>query len=623
MSAELVQLVVEIDITKAGAAAKRMKDEFGAAVKDMDRESQRTQRSVENIGGGAQSAAKFGAMAMRSMSAAIGAATAAAAAQQRSWLTLGTTILASFAAGGPVAGAIAAVGAGIGLLTGETEQATKAARDAQEATTRWLGESAEKARVAREEIQRLNDETKFNRDLAAGRTPTPLSVVGRGRDVEAAQAEAEKAAAAFAGKFPGLGLGQRSLIDVIEMVRGNVPADGRMSDLLAEDGPGRALVDAVHRLDDAERALAATRRNEGSKAAVEMSGAEKTRADRATKTNDALREEIRLLGAKTELERDVLSLLGKRQTEVAAGADPTLADAAMRARFGASLKADNATATATAAREAAGWWERLAKSVEDADRANVEISRSSAAYLDNLRSQGVLLTAATDEERDRLKIEQDIAAALAAGTLAVEDANAAFDIATANAKKRRDDAASERERKDAERLAEARDRATESVRRQLRYLQAATDIDRELLAIEDQIADLRKEGVPENLLSDLRSQLVQKAATSLRGNDPVVSWLREIQPTISGGLTSAIVDGLTNGFRNGTDIARQLVNTLLSQTVGSLVNTGLSALGGLFGGGGGAASTITSVVGAFTGGGTASVSGAGFSPLPSFDTGFT
>lgn len=125
MAEEIVRLVVEVDASKAGPAAAKMRQEFTANVRAMDAESKKAQAGVTAIGQGAQQASKVAAGAMRAMSAGIGAATAAAAAQQRSWLALGTTILGTFAAGGPVAGGIALLGAAVGLLATDTDRAAE------------------------------------------------------------------------------------------------------------------------------------------------------------------------------------------------------------------------------------------------------------------------------------------------------------------------------------------------------------------------------------------------------------------------------------------------------------------------------------------------------------------
>lgn len=63
---------------------------------------------------------------LRAMAAGMGAATAAAAAQDKQWVALSATILASFAAGGPWAGAIALIGAGVGVMVSKSNEAAKA-----------------------------------------------------------------------------------------------------------------------------------------------------------------------------------------------------------------------------------------------------------------------------------------------------------------------------------------------------------------------------------------------------------------------------------------------------------------------------------------------------------------
>lgn len=125
MGEEVTRLVTEIDTSQVGASSRKMEGEYRAAVAGMDQATKGAQRGVEGIGQRMQNVSRIGAVAGRSLSAAIGASTAAAAASQRSWVGLGTSILASFAAGGPVAGGIAIVAAGIGLLASRTDDAAE------------------------------------------------------------------------------------------------------------------------------------------------------------------------------------------------------------------------------------------------------------------------------------------------------------------------------------------------------------------------------------------------------------------------------------------------------------------------------------------------------------------
>lgn len=122
------RLVTEIDTTQVSVASKRMEGDYKAAVGGMDRATKEAQGSIDKAAAATQTWARTGAVAMRGVAVGIGAVTAGAAASEKQWLSLGTVILTSFAAGGPVAGGIALVGAAIGYLVGQTNKAEEAAK---------------------------------------------------------------------------------------------------------------------------------------------------------------------------------------------------------------------------------------------------------------------------------------------------------------------------------------------------------------------------------------------------------------------------------------------------------------------------------------------------------------
>lgn len=122
------RLVTEIDTSQVSAASKRMEADYRGAVGGMDRATKEAQGSIDRAAQSTQAWARTGAVAMRGVAVGIGAVTAGAAASEKQWLSLGTVILTSFAAGGPVAGAIAIVGAAIGYLVGQTNKAEEAAK---------------------------------------------------------------------------------------------------------------------------------------------------------------------------------------------------------------------------------------------------------------------------------------------------------------------------------------------------------------------------------------------------------------------------------------------------------------------------------------------------------------
>lgn len=137
MADERIQLEVDVDPSKGEAAFAQLDATASKTASNIDASMKRASGGFERMGGAAGDFVRIGRRAMISMSSAIGAATAAQAAHERSWLHLGTSILSSFAAGGPVAGTIAILAGGFGLVTG---YAQKQAQEFKE-----LGDAAEKA----------------------------------------------------------------------------------------------------------------------------------------------------------------------------------------------------------------------------------------------------------------------------------------------------------------------------------------------------------------------------------------------------------------------------------------------------------------------------------------------
>lgn len=137
MPDERVRLVQELDTTGARRGMREMEREYDATTGRMVGASRRVDQSVSQVGASMRTAGQVGARAMTAMSAGIGAATAAAAASERQWLALGTVILGSFAAGGPVAGGIALIASAIGVLTGSTKDLKAEARATADAFGAW------------------------------------------------------------------------------------------------------------------------------------------------------------------------------------------------------------------------------------------------------------------------------------------------------------------------------------------------------------------------------------------------------------------------------------------------------------------------------------------------------
>lgn len=551
MAEEVVRLVVEVDASKAGPATARMRQEFTANVRAMDAESKKAQAGVTGIGQGAQQASKVAAGAMRAMSAGIGAATAAAAAQQRSWLALGTTILGTFAAGGPVAGGIALVGAAFGLLAGDADRAAErmkaafagVATAANEIRGSALALWGDTARAGMTELERVRD------------------------DAAKASEAARRAREAFANPLDSAGAVESAItskqaeIERLSAV-GTLAAKTRIKEIEAEK----------KELEDLYKIALRVRDLENRKAGFERQGLSARVTTRQLDEASAL---LRSGGAQ------IRGSLGDR------AAAATAAEADARARE---------------------------------DLANVrEAIRLRGLGADSLRQAEALQRTFNGEKADEVRLEQEIVeleaqvAALSRLTSSEGKTQAADAQAILDAKRallgvtRTINAAT----------------AARDMQQELAMMRAITDEERAQVALQRDLDQKRRAGWTEAALAEF---------AALRNRQPIVDFARSLTDTIRGSLTDAIVDGLSNGFDNGWDIARSFIDQMQRQLIGSLVGSltsGLpSLLTGLLGGGGGggfggAASTITSVVGAFTGGGTASVSGAGFSPLPSLDTGFT
>lgn len=82
----------------------------------MDRAGKSARGFERNVGEAAQKAA-------RGFGAAMTAVAASSAAAEKNWVTLGATIISSFAMGGPVVGAITAAAAAVGLFIGNSKEA--------------------------------------------------------------------------------------------------------------------------------------------------------------------------------------------------------------------------------------------------------------------------------------------------------------------------------------------------------------------------------------------------------------------------------------------------------------------------------------------------------------------
>jgi len=167
MADNRIRLIAEVDATQAQNAATQTGNKWVST----------TQRIDSAVKGTSQHLAR----AATAMSGAIGAVTAGVAAQERSWLALGTAVLGSFAAGGPIGGGIALLGAGIGILSSrenEAEIATKAFKFELD-SLRQAADAAEKQLKDASGVSEFGEKLEFaegmiasvERRLARLRTP--------------------------------------------------------------------------------------------------------------------------------------------------------------------------------------------------------------------------------------------------------------------------------------------------------------------------------------------------------------------------------------------------------------------------------------------------------------------
>lgn len=79
------------------------------------------------------------------------------------------------------------------------------------------------------------------------------------------------------------------------------------------------------------------------------------------------------------------------------------------------------------------------------------------------------------------------------------------------------------------------------------------------------------------------------------------AFVGSIGSTLAGGIADSLVDGITNGGRRASDIWRNVVHNLLSQTLTSLANSAISGILSLItGGSGGGGGILSAIVGTAT-----------------------
>jgi hypothetical protein len=145
---EQVRLIADVDWRAGMRSTGAAERDFTTATDRMAASTRKVDQAAVAMGASWQGAGRIGQRAMQAMAAGIGATTAAAAAGERQWLSLGTVILGSFAAGGPIAGGVALIGAAIGIMSG---QATKA----EMAFSQSMKSAREEVKDLKAELDRL------------------------------------------------------------------------------------------------------------------------------------------------------------------------------------------------------------------------------------------------------------------------------------------------------------------------------------------------------------------------------------------------------------------------------------------------------------------------------------
>lgn len=112
---------------------------------------------TQNFDAGMKRVARTLGSLARGMTSGITAVTAAAASMEKSWTAVGVNILAAFAAGGPIAAGLAAVGAGIGMIVGKQKELEEASNAAAAAMRKELDALTKLRDTARERLEATLD----------------------------------------------------------------------------------------------------------------------------------------------------------------------------------------------------------------------------------------------------------------------------------------------------------------------------------------------------------------------------------------------------------------------------------------------------------------------------------
>lgn len=152
---EKIQIPVVIDNRQAKTA--------------LDDVGKKAVQTGEKVGTSIKKVGRDSARAVVAMSGSIGAVTAGVAAQERAWLSVGNTVLTSFAAGGIIGGSVAAVGALIGVLTASLKDGTKETEERIKSLASSTSGLRAENRKLFDELERVRGVDLVARDAAKAR----------------------------------------------------------------------------------------------------------------------------------------------------------------------------------------------------------------------------------------------------------------------------------------------------------------------------------------------------------------------------------------------------------------------------------------------------------------------
>ena len=146
-----VRLTAVFDGTAVKMGAKQAAETIRTGMAKAEPALTKAEQGFDKLGRAGANAANTAARSMRALSAGIGAATAVAAGAERSFVSLGTSILSAFAAGGRQAGLTSIVGGAVDRI----ERGFREALDAMLREFRLAGASARLLDLAEGVARRL------------------------------------------------------------------------------------------------------------------------------------------------------------------------------------------------------------------------------------------------------------------------------------------------------------------------------------------------------------------------------------------------------------------------------------------------------------------------------------